>query len=107
MSAPGAHPTFSGTYRYETTFEWQQSAQKVTLDLGAVYETAEVWVNGQPAGVRICPPYRFPVGPLLRAGENVLVVEVTNTLVKQQQDFLSRFAQQEPSGLLGPVYLRT
>jgi hypothetical protein len=107
MSAPGALPVFSGTFRYETTFEWQQSTQKATLDLGAVYETAQVWVNGQPAGVRICPPYRFPVGSLLRAGENALVIEVTNTLVKQQQDFLSRFAQQEPSGLLGPVYLRT
>jgi len=106
MSAPNALPAFSGTYRYETTFEWHGSESRVTLDIGAAYETAEVWVNGQPAGVRICPPYRFPVGPLLRAGENALVVEVTNTLVKQQQDFLSRFAQQEPSGLLGPVYLR-
>jgi hypothetical protein len=106
MSAPGALPAFSGTYRYETTFEWHRPESQVTLDLGAVYETAEVWVNGQPAGVRICPPYRFAVGSLLRAGENALAVETTNTLVKQQRDFLSRFAQQEPSGLLGPVYLR-
>ena len=45
------------------------------------------------------------IGKLLRAGANTLVVEVTNTLVKQQRDFFSRFAQQEPSGLLGPVRL--
>jgi hypothetical protein len=70
-----------------------------------VYETAELWVNGEPAGVRICPPYRFDIGGLLRPGANRLRVEVTNTLVKQHPDFFSRYAPQEPSGLLGPVRL--
>jgi hypothetical protein len=105
MSRPGALPTFSGTFRYETAFAWAGSARDVTLDLGQVYETAQVWVNGQEAGVRICPPYRLAIGELLRPGGNDLVVEVTNTLVKQQRDFLSRFAPQEPSGMLGPVRL--
>ena len=62
-------------------------------------------MNGQPSGIRICPPYRLEAGELLRPGQNTLVVEVTNTLVKEQRDFLSRFAHQEPSGLLGPVRL--
>ncbi len=106
VSGPDALPAFSGTFRYGTTFGWHGAEGRVALDLGAAYETAEVWVNGQPAGVRICPPYHFQVGPLLRAGQNTLVVEVTNTLVKEQHDFLSRFAQQEPSGLLGPVHVR-
>lgn len=105
MSRHDALPAFSGTFRYETEFEWAQAEGRVILDLGQVYETAEVWVNGRPAGVRICPPYRLDVGELLRPGTNTLVVEVTNTLVKEQRDFLSRFAQQEPSGLLGPVRL--
>lgn len=105
MSRPEAMPRFSGTFRYTVELEWSQPATQVALDLGDVYETAEVWVNGQAAGVRICPPYRVFVGGLLRPGANTLAIEVTNTLVKQQRDFLSRYAQQEPSGLLGPVRL--
>ncbi len=105
MSRPDAFPTFSGTYRYETAFECTPEQPFATLDLGEAYEIAEIWVNGQSAGVRICPPYHFEVGALLRPGSNTLAIEVTNTLVKQQRDFLSRFAPQEPAGLLGPVQL--
>ena len=105
MSRPDALPTFSGTFRYETEFEWTHSDGTVLLDLGKVYETAQVQVNGQAAGVRICPPYSLGIGELVHPGKNVLVVEVTNTLVKEQRDFFSRFVQQEPSGLLGPVRL--
>jgi len=105
MSRSDALPIFSGTFRYETEFDWLHGDETVVLDLGEVYETVEVWVNGQAAGVRICPPYRLNISALVRSGKNTLVVEVTNTLVKQQRDVLSRFAQQEPSGLLGPVHL--
>jgi len=34
------------------------------------------------------------------------MIEVTNTLVNAEPDFYSRYATQEPSGLLGPVRLR-
>jgi hypothetical protein len=105
LSQPGEQPSFSGTFRYCVDFDWAGSGQPVRLDLGDVFETAEVWVNGQPAGVCICPPYRFEIGQALRPGKNTLVVEVTNTLGKDQRDYFSRFAQQEPSGLLGPVRL--
>jgi len=107
MSRPGVLPRFSGTLRYETSFEWSGSRETVAIDLGQVYETAQVWVNGRSAGVCICPPYRLEIGDLVCPGQNKLVIEVTNTLVKDQHDFLSRFAQQEPSGLLGPVRLLT
>ena len=105
LSQPDSLPAFSGTFRYETEFEWLLEEKPKRLDLGEVFETAEVWMNGQRAGVRICPPYRFDIGDLVVSGKNRLVVEVTNTLAKEQRDFLSRFAQQEPSGLLGPVLL--
>ncbi|WP_342562243.1 glycosylhydrolase-like jelly roll fold domain-containing protein [Paenibacillus sp. FSL R7-0345] len=103
MSAPDLLPEFSGTFRYETEFEWEDSADSILLELGEVYETAEAWINGQPAGLCICPPYRMEVTGAIRQGTNTLVVEVTNTLAKDQQDFLSAFAQQDPSGLIGPV----
>ncbi|MFD0698419.1 glycosylhydrolase-like jelly roll fold domain-containing protein [Paenibacillus sp. GCM10027628] len=103
MSGPDCLPRFSGTFRYETEFEWNETVSQALLELGEVYETAEVWLNGEQAGVRICPPYRFEINGLIKMGTNKLVIEVTNTLVKDQRDFLSAFAQQEPSGLIGPV----
>ncbi|MFD2329375.1 glycosylhydrolase-like jelly roll fold domain-containing protein [Cohnella sp. GCM10020058] len=107
MSGPEALPRFSGTIRYETEFVWSEPGadEAIQLDLGEAYETAEAWLNGERAGVRICPPYRIDATGLLKVGKNRLVIEVTNTLAKEQRDFLSAFAQQEPSGLLGPVRL--
>lgn len=103
MSSPDYLPHFSGTFRYETQFEWNESVNQAILDLGEVFETAEVWLNGKHIGLRICPPYRFEIHGELKKGGNKLIIEVTNTLVKDQRDFLSSFAQQEPSGLIGPI----
>ncbi|MFC0215287.1 glycosylhydrolase-like jelly roll fold domain-containing protein [Paenibacillus chartarius] len=107
MSGPGGLPRFTGTFRYETEFGWTESGQQALLDLGEVYETAEVWLNGEQAGIRLCPPYRLEINGLIKQGTNKLVVEVTNTLAKDQHDFLSAFAQQEPSGLIGPVRVKS
>ncbi|MEW4428067.1 MULTISPECIES: glycosylhydrolase-like jelly roll fold domain-containing protein [Paenibacillus] len=106
MSSPDYLPHFSGTLRYETQFEWNESVNQAILELGEVFETAEVWLNGKHIGVRICPPYRFEIHGELKKGGNKLIIEVTNTLVKDQRDFLSSFAQQEPSGLIGPIQLK-
>ncbi|OAS17840.1 glycosylhydrolase-like jelly roll fold domain-containing protein [Paenibacillus oryzisoli] len=104
MSEAGCLPRFTGTFRYETEFEWHETVnQGLQLELGEVYETAQVWINGEEAGVRICPPYALAVDGLVHKGTNKLVVEVTNTMVKELPDFLSAFAQQEPSGLIGPA----
>ncbi|WP_240418984.1 glycosylhydrolase-like jelly roll fold domain-containing protein [Paenibacillus periandrae] len=103
MSLPDCLPRFSGNFRYEADFEWSEASSRVLLELGEVYETAEVWLNGEHVGVRICPPYCLEINGLIKKGINKLAIEVTNTLVKDQRDFLSSFAQQEPSGLIGPV----
>lgn len=107
ISASGYFPEFSGTIRYETTFcieEWWTSAE---LDLSKAYEVAEVWVNGEHAGVKICPPYRFDISGLLKPGVNTLCIDVTNTLVREQRDKFSKCISLEPSGLLGPVMIRS
>lgn len=106
MGGPDDLPEFSGTLRYETEFEWDGSSNEVLLELGEVYETAEVWMNGEHAGLNLCPPYHMEIVGLIRKGTNKLVIEVTNTLAKDQRDFLSSFSQQDPSGLLGPVKIR-
>ncbi len=103
------HPSFSGTIRYEITFSLdplKSGIQYADLDLGEVYETARVWMNGEDAGTVISPPYRFNVDKLLKQGRNLLRIEVTNTLVNRQRDFLSRSMPVEPSGILGPIILR-
>ncbi len=103
FNRPGGLSRFSGILRYESRFE--ADAGDAVLDLGAVYETAEVWVNGKPAGMRVAPPYRFELKGLLKDGENTLIAEVRNTLGPAQRDGFSHFLVQEPIGLLGPVRL--
>lgn len=49
------------------------------LDLGEVFETATVTLDGADLGCRICPPYRFELGTLA-AGQHTLTIDVINTL---------------------------
>ena len=106
LATPQLLPAYSGKIRYERTFRWEQGAEegRIFLDLGEVYETAQLWVNGQEAGVCINPPYRFEITSLLRQGENTVRIIVCNTLAKRLGDnIFDRAMMQEPSGLLGPV----
>jgi len=106
LSRSGLLPSFSGTFRYEIDAEIAvPDGKRAVLDLGEAFETAEVFVGGRSAGVRISGPYRFDLTDLLRTGTNTLAIEVTNTLVRETPDFFSRLGQLEPSGLLGPVKL--
>lgn len=100
-------PQFAGTVRYETVFALPTEPGNVLLDLGAVYETAEVWLNDEYLGARICPPYRYAADREFIREENHLVIEVTGTLAHWIDDSFSRFSVLEPMGLLGPVTCMT
>lgn len=106
LNAHSRKPYFSGTmcYTAKITYEGQQGAPAL-LDLGEVYESAEVRINGQQAGVRVAPPYRFDVTGLMRPGENTVEVLVINTLAAMLRDYMSMTLPLEPAGLLGPVTL--
>lgn len=107
MASPDLLPEYSGTFFYETEIAADPAGrgEKIWLDLGEVYETAEVVLNGKTQGVRICPPYRVELTDLVQ-GENHLCIKVANTLAKEQGDnTFDRAMPQEPSGLLGPVRL--
>ena len=60
------------------------------LDLGQVFYTASLRINGQEVGERLWKPYLFDVTPYLQAGENHISVTVTpsryNSLVKRGID---------------------
>ena len=96
-----------GTVSYETVFSVEEADGDVFLDLGTVYEIAEVFVNNKSAWVKLCPPYVFDLTGLVEQGENLLRVEVTNTLGTQIRDGLSQYLVIEPFGVEGPVTLYT
>jgi hypothetical protein len=99
-------PEYSGGVRYRRRFP---AVRGSIVDLGRVRGTAEVTLNGESLGVRVCAPYTFEVGDALRAGGNELEVLVYNTLAPYL-DAVSPtsfvFPGQKVSGLFGPVRLR-
>ena len=102
--------TYSGgaVYGKGVKLEKRHLRGKVLLDLGEVAATAEVHVNGQPAGVRMASPWRFDVTRLVAEGENRIEVKVVNTLANHMSTYPTRyvFEGQTLSGLLGPVTIQ-
>ena len=98
-----------GVYSRELDLPADLIGKPLALDLGEVRGTAEVKVNGRPAGVRIWKPYRFDIGKLVRAGANRLEITVANTLGPHYSIGIPTpyvFPGLEVSGILGPVSLR-
>ena len=93
-----------GTYRCRTSFELADDLAHTAIDLGDVYETATLALDGQTLGTRICPPYRFATGALA-AGAHELTIDVINTLDHAIPDIFALTEPVAPSGVLGPVTL--
>jgi hypothetical protein len=97
---------YSGTGSYRIAFDISSEMLRgdllVELDLGKVYEVAEVWLNGKRVGVSWYRPYRVDITGHLRQGRNELRVDVTNIL----KNYLAAGEYSHPSGLLGPVKIR-
>ncbi len=106
LSGPEFYPDFSGTVRYQIAFEAETDGDAL-LSLGDLYESAVVRINGQEVKRLIAPPYKAAILPgILRKGQNVLTVDVINTLVKaEHHNPFDRHFPQEPTGLLGEVRL--
>jgi hypothetical protein len=102
--------TYSGgaVYTKLTKLEKPHLQGKVVLDLGKVSATAEVHVNGKPAGVKMARPFCFDVTQLVEEGENRIQVKVVNTLANHMSTYPTNFVYegQTLSGLLGPVKLQ-
>ena len=120
---------FSGVATYLRSFRLnaQPKRGRVLLDMGAVGDVAEVFVNGAPVGTAWKPPYRLDVTDALRNGTNKLEIRVANTWQNRfvgdlqpgatkhawtnskgagiQGGGLSRTTPLTPSGLLSPVRL--
>ncbi|HIZ91478.1 MAG TPA: glycosyl hydrolase family 2 [Candidatus Bacteroides merdavium] len=125
----GARTTM-GTACYTVSFRLDEPEKAVdwVLSLGDVRESARVRINGVDVSTLWAVPYHCKVGKYLRAGENVLEVEVTNLPANRIADMDKRGVEWRifkdiniaalgykkgnyagwtpmPSGLLGPVEL--
>ena len=95
----------AGTVQFIANVELE-NVKDAVLDLGEAHETAEVFVNGVSAGVRLCRPYRFDLDDLVRNGSNEFRIEITNNLGTAIREPLSHYLVIEPFGIEGPVTLK-
>jgi hypothetical protein len=98
--------SYSGGAWYRKTVSIPAS-RKITLDLGNVVSSAEVLVNGQPAGIRVAPPWTFDLSAVAKPGYNRIEVLIYNTLSNHYRSIPTQYNKPAPSGLLGPVTIST
>jgi hypothetical protein len=119
---------FSGIASYEKELvlpqEFIKEDSKYFIDLGQVYELAEVFVNGEKMGTLWKSPYKVNITEALNSGSNSLKIRVANHWVnrligdelgEEEDRFtepITRMHYDEeseqtllPSGLIGPVVL--
>lgn len=98
-------PDFCGTIRYESEFEITEPDKFHAIEVEQVGEIAELWINGEYCGTSVGKPYHFDIGSLLKAGKNLVRVEVITSLAYREKDMLSGFLPLPISGLSGSVLL--
>ena len=116
---------YSGTAIYNTTFVWESGtgaeSDPIFIDLGSVKNIAEVFVNGESAGVLWKAPFRTEdISGFLKPGKNSLQIKVTNLWrnrmigdvqpgesrpVTAIRRFYKAGDSLLPSGLMGPVVI--
>jgi hypothetical protein len=94
-------------YRTRAALSREQAAGRIVLDLGSVNASAEVRVNGKPAGIKVAPPWKLDISKLVEPGENRIEVLVFNTLANHYSTIPTRYGGPLVSGLLGPVRIET
>ena len=101
---------------YTTRFSLEKTATRYCLDLGDVYYTAEVCINGKTVGKRIWKPFRFDITDYVQSGENILEIRVKasdyNAKVLRGREGDATFSSIAKSGrmangLKGPVQIFT
>ena len=65
-----------GFYKAQFTLDAIPQGENIWLDLGDVFYTAEVSLNGKSLGAKIFKPFRFDVTGVLREGVNTLEIKV-------------------------------
>ncbi len=78
---------FSGTANYENSFtiakEAINSKKPISIDLGDVYDVAEIFINDKSAGILWTKPYSLRIEELVKEGKNKLEVQITNLWINR------------------------
>jgi len=93
-------------YRKAINIDGQDLKNKLEIDLGDLVSSAELFVNGKSAGIRLSPPWTFDITQFARQGENQIGVLIYNTLANNYTTIPTRYRGEIKSGLIGPVKLR-
>ena len=113
---------FSGTATYTNTFTLgkKEKAEGLSIDLGAVGQMADVFINGEHVEFLWKAPYKVDWTGTLKPGKNTIEVKVVNTwpnrligdmqagaekLTYTTMPFYQADSPLTPSGLMGPVLL--
>lgn len=70
---------YSGSVMYKTTFKAPKKDGTVLLDLGEVFCSCEVFINGKSFGVLAMSPYALEINAGELNEENILEIRVSNT----------------------------
>jgi hypothetical protein len=98
---------YSGGVIYSKTIsiDKKNSSGKIEIDLGDLVSSAELFINGKSAGIRVSPPWKYDITGYVKAGENRIEVLVYNTLANNYTSIPTRYRGSIKSGLIGPVTL--
>lgn len=79
-----ATQSFSGTGVYTTTLNVKKkNADNYLLKFDKLYESANVIVNGQDAGIVWSIPFEINIGKYLKKGKNTIQIEVCNLMANR------------------------
>ena len=92
-------------YRKTIAISPDDLKNKLEIDLGDLVSSAELFVNGKSAGIRLSPPWSFDITPFAKSGENKIEVMIYNTLANNYTTIPTRYRGEIKSGLIGPVSL--
>ncbi|WP_163538072.1 glycosyl hydrolase [Gracilibacillus sp. YIM 98692] len=104
------HPTFAGIIKYEKSFKLDEVPEQGLLAFEYIYEAADLWINDQYVGRKICPPYVFEIADYVKKGRNTIRLEVATTLDRDQFNqpsppFILNHNPIDPTGMFGRVTL--
>lgn len=116
---------YSGTGVYTNTFNIssdQYKEKRVYLDLGEMYNLADIFINGKSVGTWWHPPFTGDITEFLKNGDNILELHVVNlwpnriigdNYLSEEKRYtktnVTKFEKNYPlrsSGLKGPVLIK-
>lgn len=93
-------------YRKNIMIDKQMKSDRIEIDLGDLVSSAELYINGKSAGIRLSPPWTYDITKYAKTGENRIEVLVYNTLANNYTSIPTRYRGSIRSGLIGPVSMK-